>query len=294
MSGRVRLLVVADAHIAAPGAAPQRWHNELVFEDSDQRLVAALRAKERFGAELAVLLGDVLNSPDERAVPTALAEPPVAGLRLVTGNEDPPTLREIAPPGSLASLEGELRGSWLRLAGIHAVSEDGGATARIADPLPAEPWEGETVALLSHFPLLSRRAELAEHGLAYAGDLLDRSPWAEALLARSAPSIVLCGHLHARDSVSAGRVLQLGFGALIEPPHEIGVVELDPGNGYPRVRRRTLELGGTVPDCDPALAARVEEWAFDGDCWQLVEATSPTHRAVLAAAGGTNERGADR
>lgn len=289
MRGRVRLLVLADAHIAAPGTAPQRWHNELVFGGSDRRLAEALGCRERLGAELAVLLGDVFNKPTESAVPSAFANPGAAGLRYVTGNEDPPALPAIAPPGSRASIEGEVLGSWLRLAGIHAVSEDGGATARVAEPVPADPWEGETVALLSHFPLLSRRAEFAGRGLAYAGDLLDRSSWAEAVLARSAPTVVLCGHLHARDSVSAGRVLQLGFGALIEPPHEIALVELDPGNGYPRVRRRTLELGGAAPECDPALAPRVEEWTFDGDRWQRVEAASPPPRAVLAAAGTTNE-----
>jgi hypothetical protein len=289
VSGQVRLLVVADAHIAAPGTAPQRWHSELVFGGSDRRLAEALRSRARLGADLAVLLGDVLNKPMESMVPAAFAAPDAAGLRLVTGNEDPPSLRAIAPPGCLASLSGEVLGSWLRLAGIHAVSEDGGATARVADPVPVDPWEGETAALLSHFPLLSRSAAFAGAGLAYADDLLDRSPWAEALLARSAPTVVLCGHLHARDSVSAGRVLQLGFGALIEPPHEIALVELDPGNGYPRVRRRTLELGGAVPERDPALAPRVEEWAFDGDRWQRVEAASPPSRTVLAAAGATSE-----
>lgn len=289
MSGRVRLLVVADAHIASAGAPAQRWHNELVFGGSDRRLAEALESRARLGADLAVLLGDVLNRPEETAVPTAFTGPGAVELRLVTGNEDPPALREMAPPGSLASLQGEVLSSWLRLAGIHAVSEDRGATARVADPVPTDPWEGETVALLSHFPLLSRRAEFADRGLAYAGDLLDRSPWAEALLARSAPTVVLCGHLHARDSAGAGRVLQLGFGALIEPPHELALVEFDPGNGYPRVRRRTLELGGAVPEHDPALAPRVEEWAFDGDRWQRVEAVSPPPRAVLAAAGATNE-----
>ena len=289
MSGRVRLLVVADPHVADPGSPPQRWHNELVFEGSDRRLVAALRSKGRLAADAVVLLGDVFNKPSERAVPTALAERYVPGLRLVTGNEDPPALAALAPRGSLASLQGEVLGSWLRLAGIHAVSGDGGATARVADAVPDEPWEQDTVALLSHFPLLSRCSEFAANDLRYAGDLIDRSRWAEALLARSAPTVVLCGHLHARDSASAGRVLQLGFGALIEPPHEISVVEFDPGNGYPRVRRRTLELGEAVPEHDPALAPRVEEWAFDGDRWQLVEAVSPPHRAAMAAAGATNE-----
>jgi Calcineurin-like phosphoesterase len=281
VTGRVRLLVVTDAHVACPATTPQRWHNEYAFAGSDQRLLEVLSSAGRRAADMAVVLGDLVNSPDQTELPSALVAPDVGELRFVCGNEDPPALRSTAPRDSVASVEGETLGTWLRLAGIHGVSDDGGATARVEDSPPGDLWGNDTLALLSHFPLLSRSSEFAANGMPYSGDLLDRSRWAEAILARSAPTVVLCGHLHARDAASAGRVLQLGFGALIEPPHEFSVVDFDPGNGYPRVRRRTLEMGHELPAHDPALASRTQEWAFDGDRWRLLEADS-THNDTAA------------
>lgn len=267
MSAQLRLLAIADAHVAASGSR-QGWHNEFVLDGSDRRLSEVLASGEAKRADAALVLGDVLNSPQETILPAALAEPNGLPLKFVSGNEDPPALVAAVHPDARVGVEGQLLDSWLRLAGIDAESPDGGASGRATEAPATAGWEQDTVALLSHFPLLPRSADFKAAGLLYAGDLLDRSSWAEALLARSAPTIVLSGHLHARDSASAGRVLQFGFGALIEPPHEFSVVEFEPGNGYPRVRRRTLDLGGPAPACDPSLAPRFEEWAFDGDCWQ--------------------------
>lgn len=267
MSSQLRLLAVADAHVAASGTR-QGWHNEFALDGSERRLSEVLASGEAKRVDAALVLGDVLNNPQETMVPAALAEPNGLPLKFVSGNEDPPAVVEAVPPAARVSVEGHLLGTWLRLAGIDAESTDGGASGRATEAPATAAWGQDTVALLSHFPLLPRSADFKAAELLYAGDLLDRSSWAEALLARSAPTIVLSGHLHARDSASAGRVLQLGFGALIEPPHEYSVVEFEPGNGYPRVRRRTFDLGGPTPVRDPSLAPRFEEWVFDGDYWQ--------------------------
>ena len=270
MSAQIRLLAVADAHVAASGSR-QGWHNEFALDGSESRFSEVLASGEARQADAALVLGDVLNNPKEKMVPSALAEPNGLPLKFVRGNEDPPGLVDAIHPAARVSVEGQMLGSWLRLAGLDAESPDGGASGRAAQAPTTSDWGQDTVALLSHFPLLPRSADFKAAGLLYAGDLLDRSSWAEALLARSAPTVVLSGHLHARDSATAGRVLQLGFGALVEPPHEYSMVELEPGNGYPRIRRRTLDLGGPVPARDPSLAPRFEEWAFDGDYWQRAD-----------------------
>jgi hypothetical protein len=55
-------------------------------------------------------------------------------------------------------------------------------------------------------------------------------------------------------------VLQLSAGALIEAPHEIAIVDVEPG----RARRRIQVLGPRVAPHDPVLAAADETWEFAG------------------------------
>ena len=47
-----------------------------------------------------------------------------------------------------------------------------------------------------------------------------------ALERRRAPTVVLSGHIHARDALTAGPVLQLTQAALIEAPYEASVVRV--------------------------------------------------------------------
>ena len=70
--------------------------------------------------------------------------------------------------------------------------------------------------------------------------------------------VVLSGHIHAREAHAEGKVLQLSAGDLIEPPHEIAIVDVEPG----LVRRRVSLLGPRVTPRDPVLAPPDEAWAF--------------------------------
>ncbi len=78
------------------------------------------------------------------------------------------------------------------------------------------------------------------------------------------PVVVLCGHLHAREAHAEGSVLQLAGGALIEAPHEIAIVDVEPG----LARRRIQVLGPRVAPHDPVFAPADESWAFTGGEWR--------------------------
>ena len=82
--------------------------------------------------------------------------------------------------------------------------------------------------MVSHFPVLSREARLRERGLKYAGDLTNVGALHRRVAGRQ-PVVVLSGHIHARETHAEGNVLQLSAGALIEPPHEIAIVDASPG-----------------------------------------------------------------
>ena len=111
--------------------------------------------------------------------------------------------------------------------------------------------------------MLSRQRRLSERGLKYAGDLTNRGALARGI-SRNGPVVVLSGHIHARERLADGTVLQLSAGALIEPPHEIAIIDVEPG----RVRRRISLLGPRVTPRDPVLAPADEAWAFADGSWQ--------------------------
>ena len=101
------------------------------------------------------------------------------------------------------------------------------------------------MVVASHFPILSEAYKVAAAGLPYAGDLVNRADVEARLVGDPRPKLVLSGHIHARCSTHAGPLLQLTVGALIEPPFDATIVEIDPsGLGVHRTARRLGEMRG--------------------------------------------------
>ena len=100
--------------------------------------------------------------------------------------------------------------------------------------------------------------------LPYAGDLADREALAEPMVERAAPTVVVCGHLHVREGIAEGSLLQLACCALVEPPFEATVLALDAAGGRAlSVSRFAHELrGGTELRRDPRLTSAEETWQF--------------------------------
>ena len=127
-------------------------------------------------------------------------------------------------------------------------------------------WGGgaDLVVVASHFPLLSEASRVAAAGLPYAGDLVNRLDLEGRLRSDSRPKLVLSGHIHARCSTHDGPLLQFTVGALIEPPFDATLVEID-GTSVRRTARRLGEIAVT----DPVFAADDELWQWTGDRWEL-------------------------
>jgi hypothetical protein len=76
------------------------------------------------------------------------------------------------------------------------------------------------------------------------------------------------GHVHARASATRGPVLQLSAGALVEPPYECALVDLDlPWEGVLAVERRSLRLLERSSAHEPVFSPEQEAWRFEGDRW---------------------------
>ncbi len=229
-----------------------------------------------------VALGDLTHSGDEPSTRAALERLAALGrpVLVVAGNHDcreRDDRLERCVDGASATLTGErnaLGGSsqmlsaagvelaGTRLAGV-PIERPAPGTHRWADA--PSPGDGPSV-VASHFPVLSRRDRLAEHGLAYPGDLANRGALHERLRG-AGPVIVLSGHIHARESHARDTVLQLSAGALVEAPYEIALVDVSVAGGDVRVRRRAQALGPPPAGKDPVLVPADETWTFGSEGW---------------------------
>jgi len=270
---RLRLGIVGDVHVAPAGEPPESWHNVYDFEGTTGRL---RRAAERFAeadVDGVVVLGDLAHHGDAASLDRGLACMWQAARRLwlAPGNHDPALLRHAA--GSAAP--GGRVAPGVRVEVLEVERGEAGYESR---PLlrPGE-WGDDLTLLASHFPLVSCAAAVEARGLPYAGDLADRAACLSALLARRAPTVVLSGHLHIRDTCSTGPVLQLHFPALVEHPFECSIVELDDAEGATRLRREAIALHTAPSIRDPIFVPAVECWDFDGSDW------TSTHRPVQEA-----------
>lgn len=262
----VRFGVVTDLHEVQDPTRRAAWHNAYDFAGVEKRRREALELFAQAGVDRVLLLGDLAHDGDLPSLSRMLRPDGVsAPVLAVGGNHDgarPTDQLAGAGPRSL-TLPGwrAVRHGPVRVAGVRIVRRAQRRWAAARPPALAT-WGADPVLLASHFPLLSRATALAQRQLPYAGDLVDQAAVAEPLLARTAPTVVACGHLHVRDSASRGPLLQLGFGAMVEPPFEATLLELAVDGGEVEVNRAAHELDAAQERRDPRLVPAHESWRF--------------------------------
>ena len=264
----MRLGFVTDVHWSSGPPGWSRWHNEWDFEGLPERLAAT--AEHLAGTDLVVLSGDISSGGQLESIIHVLRALSGVPVVAVTGNHDVDegegVLAAAVDDGSmLAQPAGVVHGA-LRVAGVQVMATEGGYATVVGPETGA--WGDGLVAFVSHFPVLSRAAMFAEHGLGYPGDLLDREGVLSVLAARSAPTVVLCGHIHARDRVAEGPVLQIVGGSLIEAPYECAIVDVD--TEALTVTRAAHPLDGPAVERSPVFAPELETWRFDGLVWSSI------------------------
>jgi 3',5'-cyclic AMP phosphodiesterase CpdA len=270
----VRLGIVTDSHICPAGTPPGRWHNVLDYDPAEARLADAIRFLRDRDVEAVAMLGDLTNFGDEASIARAVAVLAEAGVpvMIVPGNHDCELgaaafrahVARLAAPGVAIAARTHEFGN-LRVVGLTELSPDGDGTLAIADTT-GDAWGDAPVLVLSHFPLLDRRAETEAAGLKYAGGFRDTGVL-RRLRAHSAPAIVLHGHLHIRDTTATDNVLQIGCAALIEPPYETTVVEIAHHDTGWRVEVEHTSLAPSDAPL-PVLTPPRASWSFAGDAWE--------------------------
>jgi predicted phosphodiesterase len=270
----VRLGLVSDLHLTLDPARRASWHNEYDFAGVPRRIDAALAWFDRAEVDAVIACGDLTHAGDEAST-RAVLERLSAGSRrpvlVVAGNHDmlerADQLERCLPDGgSCELLAGHpLEADGVRVTGVPVERDPDAGTARWtggADPVNG----GSLTVVASHFPVISRARRFAEAGLRYPRGLANRAQLRERLSGR-APVVVLCGHLHGRESHASGNVLQLCAGALVEAPYEAAIVEVTGSDEGAHASRHAESLGPPPAGPDPVLAPAEESWTFDGGAW---------------------------
>jgi hypothetical protein len=282
---RLRVGVLTDLHLA-PLPQPRRgWHNTYDYEGSLARLHLALEAFAGARVDLVAVLGDLTEHGDPETIEFAvgeLARRSPAPVLVVPGNHD------LQAGGSELADAANRTGGRVRPAGwapveVAGIDVLGVAAAALADRRgylaapPGAPAEGAGPAVvLSHFPVLDLEGEVRRRGLKYSGNLNDRAGLAAFLAASGRPVVVLGGHLHVRRALAGGSILQLMFGAQIEPPHEHAIVEV---TGGPQVEAayRTVPVDGRWDGLElPLLSPAQSAWTFAGGAWRQAQPSAST------------------
>ena len=265
----MRIGVLSDLHCELEPTG-SRWINPFEPEQLDGRIDAALAWFSEAGVDLILVLGDLVqfaNPGDLEHAFGRLAAADVAPLATVNGNHDLRLGEGFAASARRHGLrllyEEPLVLAGVALTGVAAAA--GPARPQYVGQPAAWAEGAPLVVVASHFPILSEAYKVAAAGLPYAGDLVNRADVEARLVGDPRPKLILSGHIHARCSTHAGPLLQLTVGALIEPPFDATIVEIDPaGLGVHRTARRL----GEIAETDPVFAADEERWRWAGEGWE--------------------------
>ena len=265
----MRIGVLSDLHCELEPAG-SRWINVFEPEHLDRRTDAALAWFAEAGVDLILLLGDIVqfeNPSDLAHILGRLAAADVAPLATVNGNHDVRLGDEFAERAREHGIR-LLYEEPLELGGVAVTGvavERGPVPPQYVGRFPGWGGEADLLVVASHFPVLSEASRVAAAGLPYAGDLVNRADLEGRLCADQRPKVVLSGHIHARCSTRVGPLLQLTVGAMIEPPFDATVFEIDAKSGSVlRTARRLGEIAVT----DPVFAPDDERWRRIDDRWE--------------------------
>jgi hypothetical protein len=222
------------------------------------------------------MLGDLTNFGDTPSLDRGLAHLAACPIPVLTvpGNHDcGDAVDRLAIVGAAATprpvraatTDGEPVAE-LRVVGLPIARPDA-ENGWLVDVPEVAAWGDEPAIVLSHFPVFSREAAARQAGLRYAGTSADRDGFAAALLARPGPTVVIHGHLHIRDAVALGPVLQIGCAALIEPPHEVATVALEREDGAISVAVRRQPVAPSPPVRLPLLTGDEGAWTYRDRAW---------------------------
>ena len=274
----MRFGIITDIHHAPLQTAPDGFINPHQFATTLDRLQRSIDWLVAQGADRIAVLGDLTHRGDAESMGDVLGLLAGSGLPVwvIPGNHDlgetgTMLADEVARIGNdaltvLDARPQRLGEVWSAVGtGVAFPANDGNW---FATGVPDVTALGDApLLILSHFPILGVAEQAAAANLKYAGDMNNRAEVAAALDTRSAPTVVLNGHLHVRYAQAAGHVLQASCGAQVESLFEATLVDLgDWVEG--RVSWESVAIDPVWDGPNPGMSAPTQTWRWDGARWR--------------------------
>jgi Icc-related predicted phosphoesterase len=270
----LKIGVIADVHAAPADSPSESWQGGYAPAEGAalaRQAIARLRSES---IDALFVLGDSANNGDHQSMKDAVAA--VSSLSvptwIVAGNVDlrrsqselEDSLAAVAPNLRLPTAMGRPFQGFIE-AGLRFNGAPDDEIALTNRPNIAA-WRDEPVLLLSHYPVISRHNEALAGGWKYSGDAVGLTDLDAELAKRRAPTIVFHGHLHLKDAVANGTLLQLGFPALIESGHQFAIVTISSDAGDIRLNIAWLTA---TPDDRPVakIGEPASSWIFTSHAW---------------------------
>lgn len=278
-----RLAVLTDIHLSAAGTPDGTWNNPTLRSVSSQLLSQAVGEIAAAGHRHALVLGDISDDGSQEMIGAALVAIAEAGLETwaVPGNhdaaQDPHALdiaaERVSSTVALHSQPVRVRDS-ITLAGTGLRSNDDGQTCEAVNLPDVTAITSQTLLWAGHYPLISQKAALLAAGLRYPGDLRNLQQARAAAEKHAGPIVVLHGHLHTAITSLDGKMLQLGFPAMVEWPHAWTDlrIETSPGGATVRTAIRSVAGNWPQPTRNTLLASTEQAWQLAGGRWRAAGA----------------------
>jgi len=262
MTNTLVLGVLTDTHLAPAGSPPRGFINPYPFDQSFAMLDTALDWFRERDVDAIAILGDLVMFEDEASLDAGMTRIAALGtpVLIVPGNHD-----GVDWEGAIArNLPNQETPAWPTISRALDVK---------VEQNPERWWTGGVslpedgpAVVLSHFPILSVGDFLIAAGFPYAGD----ATWdgsTEGLAERTLPVVAISGHVHIRYEVVEGAVLQLGFGALIEPPHSAAILTLGEQDGAFAAAVEHISVAEHQVERLPVISEAQSTWRFVDGVW---------------------------
>ena len=278
MSTVIRFAVLSDIHLSPAGTPDGSWNNVTRKSVSADLLRAAVAEIAAAGHERVLVLGDISDDGSPELIRAALAAIGSAGLTTwaVPGNHDAardqraldlaaePLDGCVLLPRRPVQLDDAIA-----LVGNGLRSTDGGLTCAATSLADVTAVTAQLLVWAGHYPLISQAEVLLAAGLRYPGDLTNLAAVRRAAERQAGPILVLHGHLHTAVTAQDGRILQLGFPALVEWPHAWTDVRLDVSPARTMIRAALRPVAGHWSEGtrNSLLAGPDQAWQLARGSW---------------------------
>jgi hypothetical protein len=274
----VKIGIITDVHLyPTPGDGKTfAYHNPYPMERAPAQLESAIEICRRAGVDQIAMLGDLSHIGDAASLSLGVQMLARAGapVWISPGNHDCVPRAEAMAEAVSAYGDGHVtflgthatRVGDVHIAGL-PLRDEGMQQPNGAAP-DVSAWGDDLVVWAIHHPAVSLAERTRAVGLKFPGDLGNYETAVAPVHARTAPTLAIHGHAHVRDELVQGALLQFSFAALIEPPHEIGILEIDrTANGW-RVRRSHIAAAAHSAQRVPILSPDTTCWSFAGGAWK--------------------------